>query len=127
KAYAQMNASGWLRPASMGGGKNSYSAVAGGYISEALKQVSGVATTWNYLNSESALVNAVTAGKLVGLGSKVSPSIASVVGSHAYAVVGYDAATGQFTLFNPWGIHYGTLRLTWSQLVAGFSEWDSTV
>jgi hypothetical protein len=127
KAYAQMNHSGWLRPASMGGGKNSYAAIEAGWISDGLKQVTGIATTWSYLNSEAALVAAVTSGKLVGLGSMVSPGTAGVVGSHAYAVVGYSAATGRFTLFNPWGIHYGTLSLTWSQLVAGFVEWDSTV
>jgi hypothetical protein len=127
KAYVQMNASGWLRPASMGGGQNSYAAISGGWISDALEQVTGIATTWNYMYSESALVAAVTSGKLVGLGSKVTPGISSVVGSHAYAVVGYNASTGRFTLFNPWGIHYGTLSLTWSQLVAGFTEWDSTV
>jgi hypothetical protein len=127
KAYAQMNHSGWLRPASMGGGKNSYAAIEAGWISDGLKQVTGIATTWSYLNSEATLVAAVTSGKLVGLGSMVTPGTAGVVGSHAYAVVGYSAVTGRFTLFNPWGIHYGTLSLTWSQLVAGFVEWDSTV
>ena len=49
-----------------------------------------------------------------------------VVGSHAYAVVGYNAATQTVTLFNPWG----TIRPVddnWGQIQASFQYFDRTV
>ena len=38
-------------------------------------------------------------------------------GSHAYAVIGYNASTGLFTLYNPWGFDQPGV-LSWSQLEA---------
>ena len=37
-------------------------------------------------------------------------------GNHAYAVTGYNSATGKFTLSNPWGFDQPTSSLTWAQL-----------
>jgi hypothetical protein len=131
KAYVQINACGWIRPAEMGGGQNAYGAISGGWVSEALRHVTGLQTTWSYLNSETNLVRAVTLGKLVGLASMSAPPTTGVVGGHAYAIVGYNTTTRRFTLFNPWGIGNtgapGLLTLTWSQIVANFAYWDSTV
>jgi hypothetical protein len=131
KAYAQINASGWLRPAAMGGGQHSYTAISGGWVSEALRQVTGAATTWSYLNSEPNLTWAVTTGKMVALASKSAPVTPGVVGNHAYAIVGYNTTTRRYTLFNPWGVGNsgapGLLTFTWSQIVANFDYWDSTV
>src|SRR5262245_57985878 len=39
KAYVQMNEAGWLRSATMGGGLNSYQAIAGGWFSAAASQI----------------------------------------------------------------------------------------
>ena len=37
--------------------------------------------------------------------------------SHAYAIIGYNASTNTFTLYNPWGFDQPG-QLTWSQLQA---------
>jgi hypothetical protein len=50
----------------------------------------------------------------------------TVVGGHAYAVVGYNANTQTITLFNPWGAEYGLLTLTWAQIQGSFSYFDRT-
>jgi hypothetical protein len=41
--------------------------------------------------------------------------------SHAYAIVGYNASTDKFTLYNPWGSNQPG-QLTWSQLQATCSQ-----
>ncbi len=68
------------------------------------------------------------AGELMGFASKSSGTSLGVVAGHAYAVVGYNATTKQFTLFNPWGINNGfapgLLTLSWSQIQSNFSYFD---
>lgn len=76
--------------------------------------------------SLSTFANAWSAGKLIGLASYVGPPSPSVVGNHAYAVVGFDSATSTLTLFNPWGIQYGLLTMTWSEVQANFQYFDRT-
>jgi hypothetical protein len=58
-----------------------------------------------------------------------------VVPDHLYLVTGYDAATGKFQLFNPWGLaggyHNGrfmpgTLSLTWQELNDNGYGWNSS-
>ena len=41
--------------------------------------------------------------------------------SHAYAIIGYNASTDTFTLYNPWGSNQPG-QLTWSQLQATCSQ-----
>ncbi len=54
--------------------------------------------------------SAVTIGTLQWSGTKYG-----LYASHAYAIVGYNASTDKFTLYNPWGTdHPGPL--SWSQL-----------
>jgi len=53
-------------------------------------------------------------------------SAPKVVGNHCYAVVGYDAFSGNVTVFNPWGIENGLLTLSWSDVVANFQYFDRT-
>ena len=38
-----------------------------------------------------------------------------LMGSHAYAITGYDPATDKFTAYNPWGVAHPS-PLTWAQL-----------
>jgi hypothetical protein len=58
----------------------------------------------------------------------VTPASGSgIVGSHAYAVVGYNANNQTVTLFNPWGIEYGLVTMTWAQIQQNFSYFDRTV
>lgn len=127
KAYVQMAAAGWIR----GPMANAYQAIAGGYIADAEKQISGRATSLGNAINQTNLVAAFNAGALVGLASKSSPTDATVVGGHAYALIGYDARTQTFTLFNPWGVNNGSskpgvITLTFAQLQANFSYFDRT-
>ena len=64
------------------------------------------------------------AGKLICIASYSGAP--NVVSNHCYAVVGYDATTETVTLFNPWGIGYGLVTLTWSQVQANFGYFDRT-
>jgi hypothetical protein len=134
KAYAQINESGWLRNhfGLPGNGINSYQAVAGGWGGDAIQQITGqAATLWNDLNATS-LINAWNSGKLITLGSHGSSDSFidgnGVVENHAYAMIGYNAITGIFTFFNPWGMNNGSapdlVNLTFGQVLQSFESWD---
>jgi hypothetical protein len=131
KAYAQMNEAGWLRPADWGGGQNSYAGIEGGMFSDASRQIANRAG-WDYnvtgLGNETALSNAVAAGKLIGFASTTNPGDSRVVGNHQYIVIAYNSSTKVVTLFNPWGIgngsqYPGLLDLNLAQLTNSFSYW----
>ena len=40
---------------------------------------------------------------------------ATLVGSHAYAVIGYNSSNQTITLYNPWGPNYATVTMTWAR------------
>jgi hypothetical protein len=130
KAYVQINEMGWLRSGLSGNGQNAYSAIEGGYIFAALGQITGQSTTaFAYTTGTTnfnAFVNAYNQGKMIGFASMTTPTSSSVVGSHAYAVVGYNATNQTITLFNPWGIEYGLVTMTWAQIGQNFSYFDRT-
>ena len=71
-------------------------------------------------------VTAYTANKMIGFASMSTPASSSVVGNHAYAVVGYNATNQTITLFNPWGVEYGLVTMTWAQIQGSFSYFDRT-
>jgi hypothetical protein len=100
KAYAQANGLGYVTSGNMG--NDSYSALDFGAPRWALHAITGnpisafsidpvnIAAAWN-------------AGKLIVLTATYPPS-PYIVGSHIYAVVGYDPTSSQpFKVFNPWG------------------------
>lgn len=130
KAYVQLNEMGWQRAGLSGSGQNSYSAISGGYIYAALGHITGSATTpftsTTSSTSFTAFVTAFNGGKMIGFASKSTPASSTVVGNHAYAVVGYNATNQTVTLFNPWGTEYGLVTMTWSQIHANFSYFDRT-
>lgn len=130
KAYVQMNEAGWLRTTASGGGRNSYDAIAGGYMFQALNQITGKTGAYSSV-SPSTFTTAFNSGKLITFGSVDRPVDASVVGDHAYAVVGYNKTTQQVTLFNPWGINNGyapgLVTLTWAQMQRDFFAMEYTV
>jgi hypothetical protein len=130
KAYVQLNAMGWSRAGLPGSGLNSYNAISGGYIFAALGHVTGQSTVafamTNSASSFQAFVSAHNSGKMIGFASKSTPASSSVVGGHAYMVVGYNAQTQQVQLANPWGPEYGILTLTWSQVQQNFQYFDRT-
>jgi hypothetical protein len=123
KAYVQFNESGWLRTDPTDVGRNSYDAISGGYMFQALNQITGKPGAYSAVG-KSTFIAALTAGKYITFGSDDKPVDAGVVGDHAYAVVSYNATTQQVTLFNPWGINNGyapgLVTLTWTQMQRDF-------
>jgi hypothetical protein len=130
KAYAQINEMGWLRGYLAGNGQNSYAAIENGYIYAALGQITGQGTvafsTTLVPTNFTAFVDAYNQGKLIGFSSNRTPASPSVVSDHSYAVLQYDAANQTITLFNPWGIQFGLLTMTWSEIQGNFSHFDRT-
>lgn len=130
KAYVQLNELGWERVGLSGNGQNAYASISGGYVYAAQGQVTGqntVAFTATATGTSfSTFVAAWNQGKSIGFASKAKPASTTVVGGHAYAVVGYNATNQTVTLFNPWGIQYGLVTLSWSQIQANFDYFDRT-
>ena len=131
KAYTQIDASGWLR-ADLGDlGHNSYSAIAGGYMTDALTQITDHRAGY-WAVDKNTFTAAYNAHDLITFGSVTSPVDRGVVGNHAYAVVGYNASTQMVTLFNPWGINNGSsapglVTLNWTQMKQDFSDMEYAV
>ncbi len=118
KAYAQWNETGNEGR----DGTNRYSSIEGGWMSNVNAQVLGYNST-NYAFSSTpkqSLVNAVSSGKSVTLGTLQNASAGGLVGGHAYTVAGYSFSTETFTLHNPWGTSHPS-QLTWSQLQSSCS------
>ena len=114
KAYAQWNETGNEGR----DGTNRYSSIEGGWMSYVNAQVLG-ANSSNYAFSSTpkqTLVNAISAGRSVTLGT-ASSTTDGVVGGHAYVVTGYNSSTDTFSLHNPWGTSHPS-PLSWSQLQA---------
>jgi hypothetical protein len=99
KAYAVANGLGYV--SSFNPNSNAYDALNSGYASWGLQAITGVAASDN-LTDPGQLATAWNAGKFVVL-TTVSPSNSFLVADHEYVVVGYNASTGLFELFNPWG------------------------
>ncbi|WP_165073755.1 C2 family cysteine protease [Paludisphaera rhizosphaerae] len=102
KAYAQLNESGWLATSALG--LNSYGAIESGKASYALAVVTGRSTAADTTDIDSAWA----AGKSVILDTAAT-KLSYLVPNHSYAVVGYNATTKLYTLFNPWGVNGGTM------------------
>ena len=97
KAYVQANQFGWIRPGLPGNGQNSYSGIEGGYIYAALGHVTGQATIAVHVHlarrraSRPLSAPGTPASRSASPRSRRTPSGSGVVGSHAYAVIGYNA------------------------------------
>ncbi|MBD2056675.1 pre-peptidase C-terminal domain-containing protein [Oculatella sp. FACHB-28] len=136
KAYAQVNSSGWTYRWN-NDHSNSYQGINNGWFGDAIRDITAKSSSIrNSLNFDT-LVNAFAAGKMIGVNSKASGQISStVVYNHVYVLTDYNSSTQKFTLFNPWGVSGGyengsskpgTLNITWNELTANFSSWDSSV
>ncbi|BAZ26995.1 hypothetical protein NIES4073_79090 [Kalymmatonema gypsitolerans NIES-4073] len=129
KAYAQLNESGWIYQDN----SNTYTGIGkGGYISDALAQITGKKTSLGNSLNFSSLVDAFNSGQLIGFGTKPTGVASNIVSGHAYALIDYNSSTQKFTLFNPWGVDTnsskpGVLQLSWSEIESSFSYWDSTI
>jgi Calpain family cysteine protease len=136
KAYAQINECGWIRSTNMGGGINSYQALAGGWFSAAVSHIANKVSTTTMFGSSAGndfgtFQTAFNSGKMVGFASKSTPASGLIVGGHQYVAVSLDATAQTVTLFNPWGINNGSrfaglVTMKWSELAGSFSYWDRT-
>jgi hypothetical protein len=129
KAYAQMNESGWLRANLGDSGHNTYDAISGGYMTDALKQITNRNAGFANVD-KNTFVAALNAGSMITFGSQTNPTD-GVVGNHAYALLSYNAAAQTLTLFNPWGVNNryapGTVTLSWAQMKTDFAIMEYTV
>ncbi len=117
KAYAEWNATGKEGR----NGQNSFAAIEGGWMGAVDYQVLGHSSA-DYgvtADSKSTMVAALAAGKAVTIGTNGNGGF-GLYGSHAYAVLAYNASTDTFTLFNPWGFSQPG-QLSWNQLQSSCS------
>jgi hypothetical protein len=119
KAYVQWNETGGTGRSDA---RNAYQAIAGGWMNDVYSQTINRYGSF-YMNwtdsQQSILVNAVLQNKVVTLGSRSSSPGNGVVANHAYILTGYNAQTGTFSCYNPWGTNHPG-PLTWSQLKTSF-------
>jgi hypothetical protein len=117
KAYVQWNETGraWCGSDS---GVGYYTAIAGGWMCDVYPQLLGrTATDYSLpVASRQMLASILAANQPVSVGTISSPSY-GLIGTHAYAIIGYNSVQGTFTLYNPWGSSQPS-PLTWAQLVA---------
>ena len=100
KAYAVANGLGYVTTSHAY--QNSYNALDLGWPSWALQAITGRPAGDYNINSTN-LVSDWNSGDLIVLCTS-TPTSSFIVGSHCYAVVGYNAASSQpFREFNPWG------------------------
>jgi hypothetical protein len=122
KAYAQWNETGKEGR----NGSNTYSGIEGGWMADVDAQVLGhSASSYNLSGNTAlqALISGMTNHQAVTIGTDSTNNANDLLsyglyGSHAYAVVGYNASNQTFTLYNPWGSNQPTQALTWAQLQA---------
>jgi uncharacterized protein YegP (UPF0339 family) len=149
KAYAQANETGLFGRSTTA---NSFSYVEGGW-EDALTHLSGATTssvsayytssrwqsavnnltTWNTLRNNA--IAAFNAGRSLWVGSfgntTGSNGKTNLVSGHAFAVTGFNAATGNFILANPWGSTARSwnhqFEVTWQQLfnARAVVSWDN--
>jgi hypothetical protein len=133
KAYAQLNESLY--------GTNSYQAIGNGGIPVVpMSYLTGWDVKFAHMYSDAdpstttftsdQIINKLNSGKLLTLDTPANPPNSSLIGPHSYVIVGYDATTSKFKLFNPHGINSigesGLVDLTWSEIVANFVNWSYT-
>jgi hypothetical protein len=120
KAYTQ-----WNQTGNEGrDGQNAYASIQGGWMATVDAQVLGHNATDYIMTTTSAQVaiNALAAHEAVTIGTNSwSGTNLGLYGSHAYAIVGYNASSKTFTLYNPWGSNQPG-QLTWAQLQATCSQ-----
>jgi hypothetical protein len=101
KAYIEANKLGYVTTQHVG--YDSYLVLDFGQAAWALQAITGNDAYTDSPVSAYWLAKDMSDGLLVVIGSNTSPSSQYIVGSHAYAVVGYDSSSGLFHVYNPWG------------------------
>lgn len=114
KAYAQWNQTGKAGR----DGTNDWAAIQGGAAGTVDAQVLGYNSN-SYITTrigEQVIIDALAANKAVTIGTNQwTGTNMGLYATHSYTIIGYDAKTDTFSLYNPWGTdHPGPL--TWAQL-----------
>jgi hypothetical protein len=129
KAYAQWNETGLEGR----NGTNTYAGIEGGWMAYVDAQVLGCnATDYSLTTStEQAMISGLSANDAVTIATDQSNNSADTLpgglyGSHAYAVLAYNASSGLFTLYNPWGCDQPN-TLSWPQLESTCEGFDVAV
>jgi hypothetical protein len=100
KAYAVSNGLGYVTTGHED--QDSYGALNGGWPAWALQAITGEPPARSSINPTN-IASAWNAGDLIVLDT-TDPTSSAIVGEHCYAVVGYNASSGEpFKVFNPWG------------------------
>ena len=126
KAYAQLNESGWIGQ----DGTNSYTGIEFGLSSKAFGHISSRSgsnrTLSSSLTTKYYLLSDISKGKAITVATKDSGVDANVVANHAYQLVGFDAVTETFELYNPHGANGSRpvrLFFSFGDLVRNCSYW----
>jgi hypothetical protein len=136
KAFVEWHQTGKELAGGTPGGPNNYDSINVGLMGVAMTEITDRTNqSGNSFTPSSAFTNFVAdynAGSLFEFNSMTTPPLSTVVGNHAYAVVGYNATTQSITLFNPWGATSGTttpelITLSWAQVQANFLSWDRVI
>jgi hypothetical protein len=115
KAFAHINETGQLglqsRTNANGSledrnGRNTYEALASGNSADAFRALTGRVGTGSWTAAPLAVVGTPGGAKAIQVPGTNPPTY--MAPGYAYAVLSYDASTGLFTLFNPWGVNGGT-------------------
>ncbi len=105
KAYAEANGEGMVTTSNQN--TDSYDALDGGQPYWALQAITGKPASSFNINPNN-MAAAWNSGELIVLGSSPNAGDNLVVGdsegTHAYAVISYDASSSSFELYNPWGL-----------------------
>jgi hypothetical protein len=118
KAYAEANSLGYVTTGHEG--QDSYGALNNGDPAWALQAITGKSAS-DYSINPTNIAAAWNAGNLIVLWTGNPPS-SYIVGSHCYAVVGYNASSSQpFELFNPWGTDSSTATPSEPAWAPGYS------
>ncbi len=123
KAYAQWNQTGKEDR----DGTNAYASIQGGWMATVDAQVLGHDATDYFLTTatKQTMIADLSAKEAVTIGTQnFSGTLYGLYADHAYAVIGYNAKTDTFTLYNPWGPNplYQPGPLTWGQIESACSQ-----
>jgi Calpain family cysteine protease/Bacterial pre-peptidase C-terminal domain len=129
KAYAQLAELGWSRNIDS---TDAYGAIEGGWMSDAMEQLTGLSTSERFLTNETTtpamtkqeLIDLVNSNKLLTAGF-VNGSKYGVVNEHAYTITSYNASSDTFFLRNPWATSHVSLTMAQLMDVKTYIQWSN--
>jgi alpha-tubulin suppressor-like RCC1 family protein len=149
KAYAQLNTQADINNTKNWAGENSYQTVEGGWANP-IRQITNLSYKYyssyyggvpdNYKSGEftandpltykQTIIDALNSGAIGWLGSfgqttDAGNGLRNLVAGHAFMILGYEAATDQFVIRNPWGGAGGGYNAEFKMTIGEF--WNTNV